>query len=202
MDERVSGVLAEYHEQIRLEGIRRREVDESVPNWRDEFMLAVGPETGQLINLLVRSLKEPTVLELGTSFGYSTLWLAEAARLAGGHVTTIERVARKSARAREMIAKAGLASVVTFECGDALQLLRNGRQGFDFVLLDLFKELYVPCLELFYPRLNPGAIVVADNIIVPGGELAERYIKAVRAKPGMRSLLLPVGMGLEISRRD
>jgi predicted O-methyltransferase YrrM len=70
----------------------------------------------------------------------------------------------------------------------------------DFVLLDLWKDLYVPSLEAFYPKLNPGAIIVADNMLHPGGEEVKRYGKAVRAKPGLASVLLPVGSGLEISR--
>ena len=201
MDERAGKVVAELHARMSVENVRRGEVDESLPNWRDDFMLAVGPESGELLNLLVRSLKQPKVLELGTSVGYSTVWLADAARASGGNVTTIERVAHKTAQARETVGKAGLAEFVTFETGDALELL-SAPGAWDFVLVDLWKDLYLSCLELFYPKLTPGAIVVADNMLAPGGENAERYMKAVRSMPGMRSLLLPVGMGLEISRRD
>ena len=60
----------------------------------------------------------------------------------------------------------------------------------------------MPCLEAFYPRLNPGAIIVADNMIMPGGPDVARYGRAVRAKAGMRSVLLPVGMGIEVSRLE
>jgi len=72
--------------------------------------------------------------------------------------------------------------------------------GFDFVLVDLWKDLYLPCLEAFFPKLNPGAIVVADNMTRPGGENVMRYARAIRALPGMTSILLPVGSGIEISR--
>ena len=68
------------------------------------------------------------------------------------------------------------------------------------MLVDLWKDLYVPCLEAFYPKLNPGAIVVADNMRVPDPVAAKRYQDAVRAKPGMTSVTLPVGSGIEISR--
>ena len=74
--------------------------------------------------------------------------------------------------------------------------------GLDFVLVDLWKDLYVPCLEAFFPKLNPGAIVVADNMLYPGGEEVQRYSRAVRAMPGMTSILVPVGNGLEISRLE
>ena len=65
----------------------------------------------------------------------------------------------------------------------------------DFVLLDLWKDLYVPCLELFYPKLKPGAIIVADNMLFPGDADVRRYGKAIRKKPGITSVLLPVGTG-------
>lgn len=70
------------------------------------------------------------------------------------------------------------------------------------MLLDLWKDLYVPCLEAILPKLNSGAIIVADNIVHPGGEEVRRYVEVVRAKPRIRSLLLPVGSGLEVSRLD
>jgi len=73
---------------------------------------------------------------------------------------------------------------------------------FDFVLLDLWKDLYVPCLELAHPKLAPNACVVADNMIFPPSPTEQAaYKKAVRAKPDMESLLLPIGSGLEISKK-
>ncbi|HEY2049047.1 MAG TPA: class I SAM-dependent methyltransferase [Caulobacteraceae bacterium] len=203
MDPAITAVLDIYHERMREEHSgRRRDVPVGEVDWRDQALLAVGPESGQLINILARSLKSPNILELGTSFGYSGIWLAEAARATGGRLTTIELAPHKSSHAREMSARAGLGEHVDFRLGDAVEVIESLPGGFDFVLVDLWKDLYVPCLEAFYPKLNPGAIVVADNMIRPGGEDVERYERAVRAKPKMRSLLLPVGSGLEISRFD
>src|SRR5436190_23583470 len=108
----------------------------------------------------------------------------------------------KSSFARDMAAKAGLSDFIEFRLGDAVQMIGALPKGIDFVLLDLWKDMYVPCLEAFYPKLNPGAIVVADNMLHPGGEAVKRYGKVVRAKPGMRSVLLPVGSGLEVSRYE
>ena len=167
---------------------------------RDQLLLAVGPETGRLLNILARSLAKPNILELGTSYGYSGIWLAEAARARGGRVTTMELADYKSKHAREMSAKAGLAEYVDFKVGDAVKLIGELPLRFDFVLVDLWKDMYVPCLEAFYPKLNPGAIVVADNMRVPDPVAAKRYQEAVRAKPGMTSVMLPVGSGIEISR--
>lgn len=199
MDKQIQAVLADYHERIQAEREGRGSAPQG-PDWRNQAFLAVGPETGQLINILARSLRAPHILELGTSFGYSGIWLAEAARSAGGRVTTVEQQAHKSAFARDKAVEAGLAEYIDFHVGDALALIDSLPPGIDFVLVDLWKDLYVPCLERFYPKLNPGAIIVADNIIRPGGDDVRRYASAVRRLPGITSILLPVGSGLEVSR--
>jgi len=164
--------------------------------------MAVGPDTGRFLNILVRSLKAPVVLEIGTSFGYSGIWLAEAARASGGRVITMELYGQKSAFARDMAEKAGLADHIDFRVGDAAALIADLADRVDFVLLDLFKDLYVPCLEAFYPKLNPGAILVADNMLSSRSPGVKAYGRAVRAEPGITSVLLPIGSGLEVSRYD
>ncbi|PQA85676.1 O-methyltransferase [Hyphococcus luteus] len=198
MDHKVTAVLDAYHTRMQRE--RKEREGKSSSDFLDKHMLSVGPDTGPFINLIARSMDAPHILEIGTSFGYSGIWLAEAARAAGGRVTTLELDAAKSAHAKKMAEKAGLANYIEFQVGDAVELIGALSTGVDFVLLDLWKDMYVPCLEAFFPKLNPGAIIVADNMIYPGGESVERYGKAVRAKPGVNSVLLPVGTGLEISR--
>jgi predicted O-methyltransferase YrrM len=201
MDAKVTEVLDTYHALIREQEEQRDQTPAADRHSeRDHRLLAVGPQTGRLMNILVRSLKAPKVLELGTSYGYSGIWLAEAARASGGQVVTMELQDYKSAYARDMAEKAGLASYIDFRVGDAVQMISELPFGLDFVLVDLWKDLYVPCLEVFYPKLNPGAVIVADNMLHPGGDEVKRYGKAVRAKPGMTSVLLPVGSGLEVSR--
>ncbi|MET0295427.1 MAG: class I SAM-dependent methyltransferase [Phenylobacterium sp.] len=207
MDEKVTAVLDAYHERIRQEGERFRAMaggggPPPGEDWRDQVLLAVGPETGRLMNIMVRSLEKPTILEVGTSFGYSGIWLAEAARATGGRVITLELARHKQDHARQMAERAGLADFIDFRLGDARELIAALDVKIDFVLLDLWKDLYIPCLDLFFPKLNPGAIIVADNMLRPGGELMQQYADAVRAKPGMASVLLPVGSGLEISRLE
>lgn len=199
-DPRITHVLDRYHELIRAEHDgRSRGVDE---HGRDARLRAVGPASGQLLNLLARGLVRPTILELGTSYGYSAIWLAEAARATGGRVITMELDDYKSAFAREMAEEAGLAAQIDFQVGDAVALIEALPAGIDFVLVDLWKDLYVPCLEAFFPKLNTGAIIVADNMIRPGNEDVRRYGRAVRAKPGIASVLLTVGAGLEVSRLE
>jgi predicted O-methyltransferase YrrM len=202
MDDKTAAVLELYHQRMRDEGERMRSGQLGQGDWRDQVLLAVGPDAGRLINILARSLKAPNILELGTSYGYSGIWLADAARETGGRLTTMELQDYKSAHAREMSARAGLADYVDFKVGDAVQMIGEMPDGIDFVLVDLWKDMYAPCLEAFYPKLRPGAIIVADNMLRPGGEEVRRYGEAVRAKPKIDSVLLPVGSGLEISRFD
>lgn len=201
MDEKINTVLETYHARIHKEQSASRELPPSGRDGgQDQRMRAVGPQTGQLINILAKSLETPTILEIGTSFGYSGIWLGEAARATGGRLITLELHEYKSLYAREMAEKAGLADYIDFQVGDAVQLIEALPGRVDFVLLDLWKDLYVPCLEAFYPKLNPGAIMVADNMIRPGNDDVKRYGRAIRAKAGITSVLLPVGTGLEVSR--
>jgi predicted O-methyltransferase YrrM len=112
-------MLTEYEKRAAAE----RPIVEKLPPFegpfRDPFLLSVGPATGRLLNLLVRQLKSKTILEIGTSYGYSTIWLAEAASAIGAKVITLELNPDKSRHASEALAKIGLAGVVDFRIGDA-----------------------------------------------------------------------------------
>jgi len=203
MDNSVRKVLEEYEARSADETKRWHAQEwKDFVRERDQFLLAVGPATGQFMSVLVREAKPKVILEVGTSYGYSTLWLAEAARAVGGRVITLELQANKQEYARECMKRAGLADVVEFRLGDAPHLLTQLDTHVDFVLLDLWKDLYVPCFELFYPRLNPGALIVADNMLFPESARthASTYREHVRRKADMQSMLLPIGSGLEVSR--
>jgi predicted O-methyltransferase YrrM len=203
MHPEVEAVLRDYEVRSQREN---RQIDSMAPEefarHRDEFLLSVGPDTGRLINMLARSAGAKVPLEIGTSFGYSTVWLAEAARSTGGRLITLEIREEKQQDARESLRKAGLSDYVDFRLGDAPALIAALGVKVDFVLLDLWKDLYIPCFDRFYPLLNQGAIVVADNMLYP--ETARPHARAYRAhicgKAGIESVLLPVGSGLELSR--
>jgi predicted O-methyltransferase YrrM len=203
MDAAIETVLAEYDKRgVEEHKIRDRDGMNRWLERRDEFLIAVGPATGRLLNILAKSIKARTILELGTSYGYSTVWLAEAARATGGKLITLDVAAYKHDYARAMLAKAGLAAHVDFHLGDARETIASLPGPFDFVLLDVWKDLYIPCLELFYPKLSPGAFIAADNMLLPEDyrEAGTKYRKHVRSKPKIDSVLLPVGSGVELSR--
>jgi predicted O-methyltransferase YrrM len=168
---------------------------------RDEFLLHVGEETARLLHALVVGRGATRLLELGTSYGYSTLFLADAAQRTGGTLTTVELDAAKQEHARTQLADAGLDQVVDWRCGDAVALLDELEGPFDFVLLDLWKELYVPCFERVVDKLADGALLAADNMLEPAivRPEAEAYRAAVRSRPELQTILLPVGSGVELS---
>ncbi|HXR91542.1 MAG TPA: class I SAM-dependent methyltransferase [Steroidobacteraceae bacterium] len=203
MDPAFTAVFREYAEREQREHAARVAAKTQQPlAVRNEMLLGIGEDTGRLLNILIKASRARSILEIGTSFGYSTLWLAEAARAVGGRVVTLELAPQKVAFARERMRAAGLIDWIDFRVGDALASLASLDMKFDFVLLDPWKELYVPCLELFYPRLNPGALIAADNMLLPEYSRpdAAKYIAAVRSLPGIESVTVPVGSGVELSR--
>jgi predicted O-methyltransferase YrrM len=203
MDPAVTGVLSEYHQRIEWERplMQRLAGTPEYDKRRDEFLLCVGPETGQLLNLLVKSTRARVVVEVGASYGYSTVWLAEAARATGGRVYSLEIDATKVEYGRQMLRKAGLESSVEHLVGDAVATLGTFGQGMDFVLIDLWKPLYVATLEALYPHLNPGALITADNILLPEyyRVYSAQYQAAVKAKAAFETVTLPIGDGIELT---
>jgi predicted O-methyltransferase YrrM len=203
MDPKVEAVKKEYQARSDREaGIGARLQDASSREGIDDLLLAIGPATATIVSTLIQESEARAILEVGTSYGYSTVWLAEAARATGGVVTTLELQPRKVEYARAQMAKAGLAEVVDFKVGDALATLKDLPGPFEFVLLDLWKDLYIPCFDLIHPKLANGALIVADNMLHPerARRDANNYRARVRAAPGMTSVLLHVGHGIELSR--
>lgn len=202
LDEKVESVLEAYHQRIAYEDSLMKSLPfaEGMKR-RDEFLLSVGVETGIFLNTFIKSAKPQTIIEVGTSYGYSTVWLAEAAKTYGGQLITLEISAEKAEYAQTQIAQAGLSDVVTFEIGDALHLINQMTAGIDFVLLDIWKELYTPCFDLLYPKLNKGAWIFADNMLFPPSSRpeAEAYRKRVKETNAFDSVLLPIGSGIEMS---
>lgn len=171
---------------------------------RDEFLLSVGEDAAVFMNTLVKSANAKIILEIGTSYGYSTLWLAEAARENGGLVITLEADEAKVTYAKDKLKQAGLLEYVDFRVGDALNLIEKAEEQFDFVLVDIWKDLYLPCFELFYPKLNDKAWVLADNMIFPpqSNEVTQLYQNRIRQTENFSSVLLPIGSGIELSQYE
>jgi len=203
MDQAVAAVIAEYEVRARREEELWATLSaEEAMRRRDEMLLPVGHAAGTLINLLIKEAGARRILEVGSSYGYSTTWLAEAAAAVDGRVLSLELQRAKTEYATQQLARAGLAGRVEFQVGDALASLASLEGPFDFVLIDLWKDLYVPVFELLYPKLAQGALIVADNMLQPESARAHAraYRERVRAARDMSSVLLEVGNGLEVSR--
>jgi len=203
-DPRVAEVFADYDARHRRELAAARELPRGAFGARrDDFLLPIGAEVGAFLHALVIGRGASTVLELGTSYGYSTLFLADAARECGARVVSVDVDAAKQAYAGQMLERAGLREQVEFRCGDAVALLAGERGPWDVVLLDIWKDLYLPCFEAAYPALAEEAIVVADNMIYPESarEAVRAYRAAVKAKPDLQTALLPLGSGIEVTVR-
>jgi len=162
-----------------------------------EFPLPVSRETGLLLYMLARGFGARTIVEFGTSFGISTLFLAAALRdNGGGRLITTEFEPSKIARARGNLAAGGLADLVEIRQGDALQTLSADLpETIDLVLLDGAKALYSDVLALVESRLSRGAFIVADN-----ADDSPDYLAYVRS-PGKGYLSVPFGDDVELSMR-
>ncbi len=161
-------------------------------------MLNLEPDTAQLLSLLIRSGRKTRLLEIGTSNGYSTLWLADAAQATGGHVTSVDRSAEKQAMAEANLVRAGLREAVTLLSGDALSVVAGLEGAYDFVFLDADRRQYPALLLLLLPRLLPGALVLADNVHSHPQEIAG-YLEALAARPDFDAVVVGVGKGLSIA---
>ncbi|MFO0549779.1 MAG: class I SAM-dependent methyltransferase [Polyangiaceae bacterium] len=176
-DARVRARLAEITPAERERLLERADYRELYGALREEY-LAVSRDTGALLYALARAARARHVVEFGTSFGVSTIYLAAAVKDAGsGSVIATELEPAKAARARENLRAAGLAELVELREGDALETLaRDLPDAIDLVLFDGAKPLYARVLDLVEPRLRSGAILVADN-----AARSPAYLERVRA---------------------
>lgn len=203
MNKTVRAVLEEYQSRLNEESKITNKFDlKAYLESRDNYLLGIGAETGKFLNILIKSHRPKLIVELGTSYGYSTLWLAEAAQSVRAKLVTLELSPDKVAAARQTIARAGLQSSVEFVTGDALRNIEAITDRIDFALIDLWKELYIPAFDRICPKLAVGGLVAADNIILPAYLVAEagpRYVAHVRSQTGIESVTVPIGSGVELS---
>ncbi len=164
---------------------------------RSNRMLNLEPETAHLIGMLIRLGRRRRVLEIGTSNGYSTIWLAWAVG-ASGRVTSLDRSAAKHALADQNLKRAGLRDRVELITGDATEIVRNLAGPFDTVFFDADRISAPAQLQILLPRLSPGALVLADNALSHPDEIAP-YLASLERFPVFDRLVVPVGKGLSVA---
>jgi predicted O-methyltransferase YrrM len=168
---------------------------------RSKKMLNLEPDTAQLMSILVRSSRCKRMLEIGTSNGYSTIWLAWAAVTTGGHVISIERDAAKQTMADANLKRAGLRDEVDLMLGDATEIVTALDGTFDFVFFDADRLRAPEQLKLLLPKLQSGALVLADNVLSHPDQIAP-YLAAITALPDFDHTVVSVGKGLSIAYKQ
>lgn len=170
----------------------------------------VGPEVGRVLAQLVRFTEAKRVFEMGSGFGYSTLWLARALE-SGATVTHTDTDPANTATARDFLAWAGVVDRVTFLVGDACELLRASSDRYDLIFCDIEKEQYPAAYALMRERVRVGGVIAVDNLLWSGRVAAgatdattsgvREYIRLMWGNQDFLSSLLPVRDGLGISLR-
>jgi caffeoyl-CoA O-methyltransferase len=163
-------------------------------------MLAITADTGMFFSILLKAIRARRALEVGTSAGFSTLWLADAVGKKG-KVVTIEMDPLKVERARKNFKRAGVDRIIEIKQGIALDVLRRLKGRFDFVLLDADKENIIRYFDLILPLVRKGGIIAADNMLFPPHyrPMMKKYSRHVQSKKNVQSVTVPIGMGEEIT---
>jgi predicted O-methyltransferase YrrM len=174
-------------------------LDADANRFMADKMVALEPEKAELCYLLCRSLRAKRAVEVGTSFGVSTLYLAAAIRdNGGGTVIGTEYEPAKAARARATFDEAGLAGFIDLREGDLRETLKVIEGPVDFVLMDIWTEMARPAIELIGPHLRPGALVVCDNTAQFRHAYRHFFDYVADPENGLSSLTLPYSGGLEL----
>lgn len=163
-------------------------------------MLNLEPDTARLVYILVRSAGAKRVLEIGTSNGYSTIWLASAVVPHGGRVTTIDVSPEKQTMAHDNLQRAGVLESVEMLLGKAGTIVRELVGPFDVVFFDADRVGAAATLETLMPKLSPGVLLLADNVMSHPEEIAG-YLAAVKKLPDFEHVIVPIGKGLSIAYR-
>ena len=215
---KVASVLAELHalsnrqsRSLRLFAVARRlgarlglRVDLDKPAVRrmlSDKLVALDPDKARLCYLLCRAMRARRVVEVGTSFGVSTIYLAAAVRENGGNGIVIgtEWESAKAAAARDNLRRAGLADAVDIREGDIRDTLRDAGGPVDFVLMDVWAPMAKPALDLLMPQLRSGAMLLCDNVGRFRRDYRDYFDQVRDPRGGFRSATLPFDGGLELS---
>ncbi|HEU0003427.1 MAG TPA: class I SAM-dependent methyltransferase [Ktedonobacteraceae bacterium] len=168
---------------------------------RSKKMLNLEPETAHLVHILVRSSRRTKLLEIGTSNGYSTIWLAWAASATDGRIISIDRDTNKHALADANLRQVGLREMVDLKCGDATEIVASLPGPFDCVFFDADRFSAPAQLASLMPKLAADVFLLADNALSHPNEISG-YLRELEALPQFDRVILPVGKGLSVAYRS
>lgn len=184
-------------QMLRLEQIDAQDRINGTP--RLQRLRQIPAETGRFIALLASSAPEGAYIEIGTSAGYSGMWLALACRAAGRRLITFEASPDRARMAAETFSQAGVGDVVSWRVGDAREYLEEFSE-IGFCFLDADKEVYSDCYEMVVPRMRCGGILVADNAISHQTAL-QPFLDRVLSDERVDGLVVPIGRGELVCRK-
>jgi caffeoyl-CoA O-methyltransferase len=208
---KISKVLSRLEEQSK----RERLGEVVVP--RSEMMLAITLDTGTFFNITLKAMRAKRILEIGTSYGYSTLWFAEALTQISEvsntrpekSIITIEMDHSKVERANKNFDEAGIKNIIDLkegQAGDVLSeisknYLKEGDRLFDFVFFDADKENLRHYFDIVLPMVRVGGIIATDNILYPEEyrSMMTNYTNYIKNKPNIQSMMIPIGNGEELT---
>lgn len=214
-DPRVAATLTKLHRKARgdawlfaralpavaIASVRGKNIfDAMAPHFKDAY-IPVTRDQGKLLYVAARAVNAKTIVEFGTSFAISTIYLAAAARESGGRVVGTELEPEKVKAARANVAEAGLARFVDIREGDAMKTLADLEGPIDFLFLDGWKDVYLPLVKMLTPKLRANAVVLADNIFTFKKTLRPYVAHMQDRANGFDSVTLPLGHGMEYSVR-
>ena len=187
--------MADPFETLKAELERFGEANDAATNERPRRMLNITRDTGEFLFVIVRATLARRVLEIGTSNGYSTLWLADAARGIGGSVTTVEFADYKIRLASANFARSGLSPFITLVHDDAGHLLQRSDEGvYDLIFLDSERQEYSGWWLHLRRVLRSGGLLIVDNATSHVEQMAP-FVALVTADPAFATCLVPVGNG-------
>ena len=163
-------------------------------------MLNLRPETARLVSMLVRSSGRKRLLEIGTSNGYSTIWLAWSLSGSDGRIISVDHSTEKHSMADENLRRAGFRDRVELRLGDATTIVRELEGTFDFVLFDSVQVQPHKQMEVLLDKLADSAMVLADNVLSHPEEMSP-FLSIIEAQPGFDHVVVPIGKGLCLAYR-
>ncbi len=167
----------------------------------DRDQLAVSEEDGRFLRLLVVTSRATRALEIGTARGYSAIWIGLGLRETGGRLVTIEFDPARAADARRHIRDAGLADIVTVIAGDGFTSVPAQPRTFDYIFIDGWKRDYQRFFDMLFPRLDPGGLFLAHNVVNKASEMGD-FLTTIRTRPDvLTAVVSPSGEGISVSRK-
>ncbi len=164
---------------------------------RNQRYLNIDRDDGRLLRIHVQSMNAKNVVELGTSTGYSTLWMALGLKATGGRITTYEIDRERADAARANFKRAGLDDRITLVLGDAHVEVKKQQGPIDIVFIDADKDGYILYLKALLPLVRPGGLIIADNMIRPSPDPA--FVRAITTDPALDTVFLSTSTGMALT---